>query len=239
MIERPPGRSTEGSASSRIDVAPAPSSRPSDSRRTHPDHERRTQKEVHRMAIAPQRIGIGIRRHFTTAGVHPYDAVVWERRDARITNYRDGAVAFEQLDVEVPEALEPQRHQHPGPEVLPGHPRTPRARVVAAPGGRPGGRHHHRLGHQGRLLRRRRGGGDLPGRAEAPDHPPEGRLQLAGVVQHRGGRRAPAGVGLLHPRRRRHHGLHPQLVHGGGSHLQGWLGRRASTCRASAPRTSC
>jgi ribonucleoside-diphosphate reductase alpha chain len=56
------------------------------------------------MAIAPQRIGIGIRRHFTTAGVHPYDQVVWERRDARITNYRDGTVAFEQLHVEVPES---------------------------------------------------------------------------------------------------------------------------------------
>src|SRR6202142_2501092 len=55
------------------------------------------------MAIAPQRIGIGIRRHFTTADAHPYDEVVWERRDARITNYRDGAVAFEQLNVEVPE----------------------------------------------------------------------------------------------------------------------------------------
>jgi len=54
------------------------------------------------MAIAPQRTSIGIRRHFTTDGVHPYDEVVWERRDARITNYRDGAVAFEQLDVEVP-----------------------------------------------------------------------------------------------------------------------------------------
>jgi ribonucleoside-diphosphate reductase alpha chain len=56
------------------------------------------------MAIAPQRSGIGIRRHFTTAGVHPYDEVRWERRDARITNYRDGTVAFEQLDVEVPES---------------------------------------------------------------------------------------------------------------------------------------
>jgi ribonucleoside-diphosphate reductase alpha chain len=55
------------------------------------------------MAIAPQRTGIGIRRHFTTANRHPYDDIVWERRDARITNYRDGAVAFEQLNVEVPE----------------------------------------------------------------------------------------------------------------------------------------
>ena len=54
------------------------------------------------MAIAPQRVGIGIRRHFTEAGTHPYDTIVWERRDARITNYRDGSVAFEQLDVEVP-----------------------------------------------------------------------------------------------------------------------------------------
>ncbi len=45
---------------------------------------------------------IGIRRHFTAAGTDPYDGVVWERRDARITNFRDGAVAFEQLDVEVP-----------------------------------------------------------------------------------------------------------------------------------------
>ncbi|HEY1445346.1 MAG TPA: vitamin B12-dependent ribonucleotide reductase [Acidimicrobiales bacterium] len=56
------------------------------------------------MAIAPQRSEIGIRRHFTTEGVHPYDQVTWERRDARITNFRDGAVAFEQLGVEVPES---------------------------------------------------------------------------------------------------------------------------------------
>ena len=54
------------------------------------------------MAIAPQRTAIGIRRHFTTEGVHPYDEVVWERRDSRITDYRDGSVAFEQLGVEVP-----------------------------------------------------------------------------------------------------------------------------------------
>jgi ribonucleoside-diphosphate reductase alpha chain len=56
------------------------------------------------MAIAPERMGIGIHRHFTTEGVHPYDQVGWERRDARITNYATGAVAFEQLGVEVPES---------------------------------------------------------------------------------------------------------------------------------------
>jgi len=54
------------------------------------------------MSLAPERIGIGIRRHFTRPGVHPYDEVAWERRAARITNYRDGTVAFEQLDVEFP-----------------------------------------------------------------------------------------------------------------------------------------
>ena len=54
------------------------------------------------MAIAPQRTGIGIGRHFTGQGIDPYDTVTWERRDARITNYRTGEVAFEQLGVEVP-----------------------------------------------------------------------------------------------------------------------------------------
>jgi ribonucleotide reductase alpha subunit len=54
------------------------------------------------MAIAPEHAGIGIRRHFTTEETHPYDEVAWERRDARISNFRDGSVAFEQLDVEFP-----------------------------------------------------------------------------------------------------------------------------------------
>jgi len=54
------------------------------------------------MALAPEQAGIGIRRHFTTDGVHPYDEVEWDRRDARITNFRDGSVAFEQLGVEFP-----------------------------------------------------------------------------------------------------------------------------------------
>ena len=54
------------------------------------------------MAIAPQRLGIGIRRYFTSDDRHPYDDVTWERRDARISNFRDGSVAFEQLNVEVP-----------------------------------------------------------------------------------------------------------------------------------------
>ncbi len=54
------------------------------------------------MSLAPERVSIGLRRLFTSPGVDPYDEVVWERRDARITNWKDGTVAFEQLDVEFP-----------------------------------------------------------------------------------------------------------------------------------------
>jgi ribonucleoside-diphosphate reductase alpha chain len=54
------------------------------------------------MAMAPEQVGIGIRRYFTNEGVHPYDEVAWEQRDARLTNFRDGSVAFEQLGVEFP-----------------------------------------------------------------------------------------------------------------------------------------
>src|SRR3984885_14892476 len=54
------------------------------------------------MAIAPERMGLSIHRHFARTGEDPYDTVIWERRDARITNCATGAVAFEQLGVEVP-----------------------------------------------------------------------------------------------------------------------------------------
>src|ERR1700709_1065120 len=54
------------------------------------------------MAMAPQQLGIGIRRHFTTAGEHPYESVEWERGDARIPNYKDGTDAFFQAGVEFP-----------------------------------------------------------------------------------------------------------------------------------------
>ena len=56
------------------------------------------------MSIAPERLSIGINRHFTQPNVHPYDTVTWEKRDARISNWKDGTVAFEQLGVEFPES---------------------------------------------------------------------------------------------------------------------------------------
>ncbi|MDD7964180.1 vitamin B12-dependent ribonucleotide reductase [Actinomycetospora lemnae] len=52
---------------------------------------------------APRR-GLTIERVHTTPGVHPYDEVVWERRDVVMTNWRDGSVNFEQRGVEFPQS---------------------------------------------------------------------------------------------------------------------------------------
>ncbi|MEU7041883.1 vitamin B12-dependent ribonucleotide reductase [Streptomyces varsoviensis] len=48
--------------------------------------------------------GLRIERIHTTPGVHPYDEVVWERRDVVMTNWRDGSVNFEQRGVEFPDS---------------------------------------------------------------------------------------------------------------------------------------
>jgi ribonucleoside-diphosphate reductase alpha chain len=47
--------------------------------------------------------GLTMRRIYTREGVHPYDAVTWERRDVVMTNWRDGSVNFEQRGVEFPD----------------------------------------------------------------------------------------------------------------------------------------
>ena len=178
------------------------------------------------MAIAPERMGIGVHRQFTTAGVHPYDTVRWERRDARITNYATGAVAFEQLGVEVPSTWSVNATNILAQKYFRG--------TLGAPD-----REWSLKQVVDRVVDTITGWGRKDGyfvdddEAEAfsdelkyLDHPPEGRLQLAGVVQHRRRRRSPAGVGLLHPGRRGLDGLHPQLVRGGRDDLQGRLGRR-------------
>ena len=47
--------------------------------------------------------GLKIERIYTTAGVHPYDTVKWERRDVVQTNWKSGEVIFEQKSVEYPD----------------------------------------------------------------------------------------------------------------------------------------
>ncbi len=48
--------------------------------------------------------GLAFERYFTTPGVHPYDQIEWELRDAVIKNWRDGTTSFEQRGVEFPES---------------------------------------------------------------------------------------------------------------------------------------
>jgi len=50
-----------------------------------------------------QRKGLTVDRVYTTAGVHPYDEVTWERRDVVQTNWRSGETIFEQKGVEFPD----------------------------------------------------------------------------------------------------------------------------------------
>ncbi len=47
--------------------------------------------------------GLTIERVFSTAGVHPYDEITWERRDVVQTNWKTGETVFEQLGVEFPD----------------------------------------------------------------------------------------------------------------------------------------
>ncbi|RKY12470.1 MAG: hypothetical protein DRP52_04645, partial [Planctomycetota bacterium] len=46
--------------------------------------------------------GLKIAQRFSTPGVHPFDEIEWEKRQAKITD-ETGKAIFEQKDVEVPE----------------------------------------------------------------------------------------------------------------------------------------
>ncbi|HVU74940.1 MAG TPA: vitamin B12-dependent ribonucleotide reductase [Mycobacteriales bacterium] len=54
-------------------------------------------------AIVPPAQRLKVPRVYTVEGVHPYDAVTWERRDIVMTNWRDGSINFEQRGVEFPD----------------------------------------------------------------------------------------------------------------------------------------
>ncbi|MDR3298318.1 MAG: vitamin B12-dependent ribonucleotide reductase [Candidatus Nomurabacteria bacterium] len=51
----------------------------------------------------PEQGKLKFKRSFSTAGVHPYEEVAWEKRDIVMTNWRDGKVNFEQKNVEFPD----------------------------------------------------------------------------------------------------------------------------------------
>jgi ribonucleoside-diphosphate reductase alpha chain len=52
--------------------------------------------------VGVQRGKLAFRRHFTKEGLHPFDEVEWEIRDAVIPNFKEGGNAFEQRGVEFP-----------------------------------------------------------------------------------------------------------------------------------------
>ncbi|MFI8457830.1 vitamin B12-dependent ribonucleotide reductase [Kitasatospora sp. NPDC085464] len=62
----------------------------------------KSEKAAAKGAKAPKG-GLRMERIHTTPGVHPYDAVRWERRDVVMTNWRDGSINFEQRGVEFPD----------------------------------------------------------------------------------------------------------------------------------------
>ena len=98
--------------------------------------------------------GLTIERRYTRPGVHPYDTVEWDLREAAITN-EHGKVVFEQKDLEFPKAWSALATNVVVQQVLPRPAGHAAAGAVRQADDRPGGGHHRRLGHQGRLLRDR------------------------------------------------------------------------------------
>ena len=156
------------------------------------------------MAIAPSQAGIGIRRHFTTEGVHPYDDVDWERRDARITELPRRIGGVRAARCRVPDRLVGTTPPTSSPRS------TSAARLGTAERETVAARRSSTAcatpitewGVERRLLRRRAARPRASGaELKPPARHPEGGVQLAGVVQHRRRRRAAAGHCLLHPRR--------------------------------------
>ena len=177
------------------------------------------------MAMAPEQAAIGIRRRFTTEGVHPYDLVEWERRDARITNYRDGSVAFEQLGVEFPVDWSLNATNIVAQKYFRGTIGTPErewslkqvadrvADTIADWGRRDGyfvdDREADAFRDELKYL--------IVTQRAAFNSPVWFNIGVEG--------RAEARKCVLHFVGRRHDGFDPQLVRGGGHDLQGWIGR--------------
>lgn len=59
--------------------------------------------EAAKASKAKAAAGMRIDRVFSTAGVHPYDEITWERRDVVQTNWKTGETVFEQRGVEFPD----------------------------------------------------------------------------------------------------------------------------------------
>ena len=98
--------------------------------------------------------GLSVRRFFTAPGEHPFDAVEWELRDARIGH--GDKVSFEQRDVEFPKTWSQNATNIVAQKYFRGQLGSPaREHSVQQMIGRVAG-HDRRLGTRARLLRHRR-----------------------------------------------------------------------------------
>ena len=166
-----------------------------------------------------------ISRVFSTEGVHPYDELTWERRDVVQTNWKTGETVFEQKGVEFPDfwsinastiVTTKYFRGAVGTDVREWSLKQLVDRVVKT---------YRKAGEEYGYFAAADGRRGVRARADLAAGPPVLLLQLPGLVQRRHAVAA-AGLGVLHPLGRRLDGLHPQLVQGGGLHLQGRLRRR-------------
>ena len=150
------------------------------------------------IATAPRKTGeaLSVRRLFTKPGVHPFDEVEWEIRDARIGH--GDRVAFEQKDVEFPKSWSQNSTNIVAQKYFRGQLELADARALGQADGRPRRGHDRRLGPRARLLRLRRGRRRVRGGADVHPAQPARGVQLARLVQRRL-RGAAAVLGLLHP----------------------------------------
>ena len=166
--------------------------------------------------------GLTIERLYTTPGVHPYDEVTWERRDVVQTNWKTGEIVFEQRGAEFPDFWSVNASTIVTTKYFRGAVGTPE-------------REHSLRQLLDRVVLTYVKAGREHGYFATEDDAIVFEHELTymllhqvfsfnspGVVQ-RGHRVAAAGQRLLHPQRRRHDGLDPQLVQGGGPDLQGRL----------------
>ncbi len=102
--------------------------------------------------------GIAFPRYFTArleAGKTPYDEVQWETRTATIGNDK-GSVIFEQRDIEVPADWSQTATNIVASKYFHGKLGSPERETQRGGTGASRGRHHRRLGPEGRLLQDRR-----------------------------------------------------------------------------------
>ena len=66
--------------------------------------------------------GLGFERYFTIIDkLEKSEKVIWEKRDARLVDYRDGSVAFEQTESGSTKKVVTECHQHFGSKIFQGN----------------------------------------------------------------------------------------------------------------------